>query len=78
MAYVAGTGGTLKSTSAEDALVELLVYIREESATQNKVNPVQMSLDIGTEKLNFSGELAVNITLGSNGKPIVDAIEVLS
>lgn len=78
MAYTAGTGGTLKSTSAEDALIELMVYIREESATQNKTNPIQMSLDIAEEKISFSGELDVNITIGANGKPVIDGREVLA
>lgn len=78
MAYAAGTGGTLKSTSPEDALIELMVYIREECATQNKTNPIQMSLDIASEKISFSGELNVNITLGTNGKPVIDGTEFLT
>lgn len=78
MAYTAGSGGTLKSTSAEDALVELMVYIRETSSAQNKTNPISMSLDIATEKLTFSGELDVDISLGTTGKPVIDAKEVLA
>jgi hypothetical protein len=78
-----GTGGTLKSTTAEGVLVEALILqkINENDATKNPsttIDNISVSIDLDTQILSGSWTLPVTRTITTTGRVEFTASEYLT
>lgn len=80
MQFNPGTGGTLKSSTAENALVELLVVIKNGEETEQNENPnfqSKINLSISEKTVTFNGSLTSVIVNGADGRPVIDVDEYI-
>lgn len=78
-AFLPGTGGTLKSTTVEDAVVEIVFLVRalEQTLSDPSARKLSVMIDTVGETITFSGSLGFSSSLSSNGKPLLEATEYL-
>lgn len=78
MLFTPGTSGTLKSTTAEKALAELLFLMFNYQKSQGIETKVSVSVDSTAAQLEYQGILSCGISTDASGKPSIDATEYLT
>lgn len=82
MNFNPGTGGTLKSVTAEDAVIELLVLIKNAEEAKQAADPefetkINLSLDMSEKRISFDGFFTTTVTNGTDGRPVINATEYI-
>lgn len=82
MQFNPGTGGTLKSTTAEDAFVELLILMKNAEETEQTTNAnfqtrLTISLSMSEKTVTFNGSLTATVVNGSDGRPVINVNEYI-
>lgn len=76
--FTRGAQGTLYSTSLGESLVETLyTFRRAEEFISAELRKLSLAFDHAANVIQYSGSLATTITLGGEGKPVIDAVEYL-
>lgn len=79
---VAGSGGTIKSETAEGQLLEILNFLRLQEKISDKnpqgVNNVEGSFSIVSDGFSGSFDLPISFSLNSSGQPIISVPEYLT
>lgn len=75
--FAPGTGGTLKSETLEDALLELVARIREEEVTAEVGQRVFLTLDTTAGTATISANLPVTLDIGVDGRPVINVTEYI-
>lgn len=77
-----GSGGTIKSTSAEAQLLEVLNFLRLQekipSKNQQGVNNVEGTFSIVNDGFSGSFDIPVTFSLNASGQPVISVPEYLT
>lgn len=76
-----GTGGTIKSSTAEGALLESAIYVQtleaDTSSNPNKKNFVNVTINTDAKIATISGSLPIEFSQNAAGQIIVQAVTYL-
>lgn len=75
--FVPGTGGSLKSTTMEDALLELMVLIRNKEDEWEVSPRVFLTIDAGAQLATATATLPIVFALDASGSPELNTVEYI-
>lgn len=82
VAVIAGSGGTIKSLSLEEQLLEVFIFLRlqEKDAIKNQqnVNYVSGSFSITSDFFSGNFDIPIAFSLNDEGKPVIATPEYLT
>ena len=81
LGFNGGTGGTFKSSTAAQSLIEIASYLQEKESdsTSNITDNNYTNFNYDGDKSVFSGSAPIpfDVSIGSDGKPIINVVEYL-
>lgn len=81
LGFDSGTGGTFKSSTAAQSLIEIASYLqnKESDSASNSLGNNYTNFNYDGDKAVFGGSATIpfTVSLGSDGKPIVNVTEYL-